>query len=89
MFVLLYGTAVYNAPNEGSIRLEGQWYALGMNLKEEYDHVEAEIHEARMEAEWESRKDHFKSRTVSSMAERSPHVSIHTQALRGLASAGI
>jgi hypothetical protein len=26
MAVLLYGTAVYNAPNSGSIKLQGEWY---------------------------------------------------------------
>jgi hypothetical protein len=89
MTVLLYGTAVYNAPNAGSIRLEGQWFALGFNMKAEYDQIEMEIHEAQMEAEWLNRKDHFKARKISSMVERSPHISVHTQALRGLGAAGI
>jgi len=37
MFVLLYGTAVYNAPNPGSIRLRGKWYHFLMDLSSEYD----------------------------------------------------
>lgn len=86
MFVLLFGTAIYNAPNAGSIRLEGQWYALGLNLKHEYDQIEQERHEAELDAEWLARKESFKMRRPSSMAERSPFISVHTQALRGLAS---
>lgn len=36
MFVLLYGTAIYNAPNAGSLSLQGQWYALGLDFSKEY-----------------------------------------------------
>jgi hypothetical protein len=35
--VLLYGTAIYNAPNGGSLQLEGQWWAFGINLSREYE----------------------------------------------------
>ena len=31
MAVLLYGTAIYNAPNDGSLLLKGQWWAFGIN----------------------------------------------------------
>ncbi len=34
--ILIYGTAIYNAPNYGSILLEGQWWALRINLSAEY-----------------------------------------------------
>lgn len=84
MFVLLYGTAIYNAPHAGSIELRGGWYALGINLEHEYDAVKAEIEEAEMHDEFEARKQNFGARRVSSMIERSPMISLHTQALRGL-----
>lgn len=42
MAVLILGTAIYNAPNECSILLKGQWWAFGINLLEEYDMVRAE-----------------------------------------------
>jgi hypothetical protein len=91
MCVLLYGTAVYNAPNAGSLRLEGQWYSFGIDLRKEYEEIEMEEQEAQLDAEWKSRMTDFKdNRKESSFyGERSPHVSIHTQALRGLASAKI
>jgi hypothetical protein len=86
MMVLLYGTAVYNAPNAGSVKLLGQWYALGVNLQHEYDAIDSQIREAELEEEWEERQTSFKQRRASSLAEHSPYVSMHTQALRGLAS---
>lgn len=87
MIVLLYGTAIYNAPNAGSIRLEGEWFSFGLNFKEEYGKIEAEHEEQEMESEWEKRQNQFATRTESSFyGERSPHISVHTQALRGLAS---
>ena len=84
MFVLLYGTSIYNAPHAGSIQLLGQWYVFGINLGHEYDAVKAEIEEARLEDEWEERKVDFGKKRHSSLIERSPMISIHTQALRGL-----
>jgi hypothetical protein len=85
MFVLLYGTAVYNAPNSGSVRLEGQWYVLGFDYSSEYKEIEMEEEENELDEEWQGRMLH--TRTESSFfAERSPHVSVHTQALRGLAA---
>lgn len=86
MGVLLYGTAVYNAPNAGSVRLEGQWWHFGFDFTDEYAAVEVEMHEQELHNEWEQRKKDFMMRRPSSLAERSPHVSIHTQALRGLAA---
>lgn len=86
MFVLLYGTAVYNAPNAGSIKLMGKWYSFFINCSQEYDEIEEEEKEAELNAEWEQRQLSFKERRKSSsfIGERSPHISIHTQALRGL-----
>lgn len=85
MCVLLYGTAVYNAPNSGSILLKGDWYALGIDLSREYDKIEAEEREQEMDAAFQERM--LKHRKGSSFfSERSPHVSVHTQALHGLAS---
>jgi hypothetical protein len=87
MLVLLYGTAIYNAPHAGSILLQGQWYAFGIDLQREYDAVEHELHEAEMHAEWEQKRLSFRiAGRLSSLAERSPIISVHTQALRGLAS---
>jgi hypothetical protein len=90
MAVLLYGTAVYNAPNAGSIRLDGQWYVLGLNFGHEYEEVEKEMMQEEPEEmshdEWETRQVAFGQRRSSSMAEHTPYVSLHTQALRGLAA---
>lgn len=36
MFVLLYGTAIYNAPNAGSLKLTGDWKSLGIDCGDEY-----------------------------------------------------
>jgi len=36
LVVLLYGTAIYNAPNDGSLLLERQWWEFGIDLSEEY-----------------------------------------------------
>ena len=83
MAVLLYGTAIYNAPNEGSLQLEGQWWALGINLSEEYAAIRLEQEEAEIDAKWEAKRQEFKVRTHSSFIE-SPRISIHTQALRGI-----
>ena len=83
MAVLLYGTAIYNAPNEGSLQLEGQWWAFGINLSEEYAAIRREQEEAEIDAKWEAKRQEFKVRTHSSFIE-SPRISIHTQALRGI-----
>jgi hypothetical protein len=40
MLTLLYGTAIYNAPNEGSLILMGQWWAFGANFSEEYQDIQ-------------------------------------------------
>ena len=83
MAVLLYGTAIYNAPNDGSVLLKGQWWALGINLSEEYDEIRREQEVAELEADWEARRQTFKAKTYSSFIE-SPRISVHTQALRGI-----
>lgn len=85
MMILLYGTAVYNAPNAGSVELHGKWYDFGLDFSDEYAKITEEIREAELEMEWAERQKKFTQRTTSSFyGERSPHVSIHTQALRGL-----
>lgn len=84
MFVLLYGTSIYNAPHAGSIQMVGQWYVFGINLGREYDVCKAEIEDAHLDDEWEQRRAQFEKKRHSSMVDRSPMVSIHTQALRGL-----
>jgi multidrug transporter EmrE-like cation transporter len=83
MAVLLYGTAIYNAPNAGSLLLEGQWWAFGIDLSKEYEQIKLELEEAEMDAKWEMKRQEFKVRTHSSFIE-SPRISIHTQALRGI-----
>ena len=40
LFVLLYGTAIYNAPNAGSIELKGQWWAFFFDFSDEYEVVD-------------------------------------------------
>ena len=40
MFVLLYGTAVYNAPNPGSIQLKGELYSCFLDFSQEYEYHE-------------------------------------------------
>ena len=79
MFVLLYGTAIYNAPNPGSINLRGQWYAFGINLDHEYAQIDHEEREAAMDREFEERK--LTKRRASSFAEHSPFLTMRTQAL--------
>jgi hypothetical protein len=41
LFVLLYGTAIYNAPNAGSLELRGGFSNLFMDFSEEYDELRA------------------------------------------------
>jgi hypothetical protein len=83
MSVLLYGTSIYNAPNAGSTELRGKWC---LDYSTEYVEIEMEAKEAEIDREWQQRQQDFKMRRPSSLAERSPYVSIYTQALRGLAS---
>jgi hypothetical protein len=85
MIVLLYGTAVYNAPNAGSVLLEGQWYSLGLDFASEYELIRSQEEEQNLDEEWQHRVDAYQKRAESSFfGERSPHISVHTQALRGL-----
>mmetsp|Transcript_43888 Transcript_43888/g.105897 ORF Transcript_43888/g.105897 Transcript_43888/m.105897 type:complete len:469 (+) Transcript_43888:87-1493(+) len=87
MGVLLYGTAVYNAPNAGSVRLEGRWFDFGLDFRSEYAEIHLDDEDAELDKEWREKMDTFKARKDSSFyGERSPHVSVHTQALRGLAT---
>lgn len=55
MVVLLYGTAVYNAPNTGSILLEGQWYALGLDYSKEYKAIHEEEAAQMVDNEFQER----------------------------------
>ena len=45
LFVLLYGTAIYNAPNSGSIELRGGLGSLFMDFSDEYDYMVATLEE--------------------------------------------
>lgn len=40
--MLVYGTAIYNAPNKGGLRLEGQLWAFGYDCSEEYSAIKIE-----------------------------------------------
>jgi drug/metabolite transporter (DMT)-like permease len=62
MFVLLYGTAIYNAPNAGSLVLKGEWYSLGFNFTPEYEEIEMHEEDERRHNEWLNRKASFMRR---------------------------
>jgi len=64
MAVLLYGTAVYNAPNAGSVFLKGEWYSLGLDFSKEYDALREEEVAATMDDEFQGRM--LSTRTMSS-----------------------
>ena len=50
--VLLYGIAIYNAPNKGiSLLLEGQWWAFGIDCSKEYSTIKREQEEANADVE--------------------------------------
>ena len=51
--VLLYGRALYNAPNKGSLLLEGQWWAFGIDCSKEYSTIKREQEEANADVEVE------------------------------------
>lgn len=55
MVVLLYGTAIYNAPNTGSISLEGQWYAFGLDFSKEYTAIHEEEAAQMVDDEFQER----------------------------------
>jgi len=55
MVILLYGTAIYNAPNAGSIYLEGQWYALGLDFRKDYAEVREEETAKTLDDEFQGR----------------------------------
>jgi len=55
MAVLLYGTAIYNAPNAGSLSLKGQWYALGLDFSKEYAAIKEEEVAKMMDDEFAAR----------------------------------
>lgn len=42
MAILLYGTAIYNAPNVGSIKLKGDLISCGIDMSRDYEAVAAE-----------------------------------------------
>ena len=48
MFVLLYGTAIYNAPNPGSLKLEGGCQSCFMDFSDEYADREDELEDESM-----------------------------------------
>jgi hypothetical protein len=84
MVVLLYGTAIYNAPNSGSILLERQWYAFWcLDFTKEYEEIRHEEEERALDEKWQQRMLNVKKGSSFFGAELSPHISVHTQALQG------
>lgn len=73
LFVLLYGTAVYNAPNSGSIKLLGQWFAFGIDLRDEYEEAEREQDEDESDGEEEERKIVARRRTSANYLSPRQH----------------
>jgi multidrug transporter EmrE-like cation transporter len=49
--VLLYGTAIYNAPNPGSFKLTGDIWSMGMDFSSEYAELEAIMEEEAQDEE--------------------------------------
>ncbi|CAM9258013.1 unnamed protein product, partial [Ectocarpus fasciculatus] len=45
LVVLLYGTAVYNAPNSGSLELRGGFWSMGLDFSYEYEEMSATLAE--------------------------------------------
>jgi multidrug transporter EmrE-like cation transporter len=70
--VLLYGTAIYNAPHAGSIQLRGEWYSLGWDSSAEYAALEQELIDAEIDAVFENRKLLNKRANSSFLGDRSP-----------------
>lgn len=64
MVVLLYGTAIYNAPNAGSISLKGEWFSFGFNFSEEYKAIQEEEAAQQVDDEFQGRM--LNTRTMSS-----------------------
>ncbi len=64
MVVLLYGTAIYNAPNAGSISLKGEWFSLGFDYSDEYEAIKEEEAAQQMDDEFQGRM--LNTRTMSS-----------------------
>jgi hypothetical protein len=88
MTVLLFGTAVYNAPNAGSIKLRGEWWTLGFDFTDEYAKIDSDTEEQELDAAWEERQQMFKKRTNSSfVGQRSPFLTAPT-AYTGMGSPG-
>jgi drug/metabolite transporter (DMT)-like permease len=65
-WVLLYGTAVYNAPNAGSIQLKGEWYSFFLDLSHEYDIIEQASLQTNDTDDWEESRLSEKQRRLSS-----------------------
>uniref|UniRef100_A0A7S3KW66 EamA domain-containing protein n=1 Tax=Amphora coffeiformis TaxID=265554 RepID=A0A7S3KW66_9STRA len=42
LFILVYGTMIYNAPDAGSIKLRGEWYSFGLDFSDEYHDIQAQ-----------------------------------------------
>jgi len=51
--VLFYGSAIYNAPNKGSLLLAGQLWAFGIDCSKEYSSIKREQGEADADVEVE------------------------------------
>ena len=64
MVVLLYGTAIYNAPNDGSLLLEGQWWAMGIDCSDDYAAIRRQQEEEELDAKLEVKRREFEVRNL-------------------------
>lgn len=48
MVILLYGTAIYNAPNPGSIKLTGQFWDCFLDFSNEYDNEDDDAEDSNL-----------------------------------------
>lgn len=71
MGVLLYGTAIYNAPNSGSILLKGGWQSCMLDFSEEYQAIQDEL-EDDLDAEVASRPLAFTSPFLTPRSRHQP-----------------
>lgn len=86
MGVLLYGTAVYNAPNAGSVKLTGGVFDCFFDFSEEYDEAEAD---ARLAASTGEEVHSVLSTMSPFMSPRSKNMSPRSRAVhQGLGSSG-
>eukprot|EP01041_Mallomonas_annulata_P002105 gene2105-4110_t len=75
MFVLLYGTAIYNAPNQASILLTGNFSSCYINCTHEYNNISPNIDEkdTQLQLEFEPQDVKDPSSRVKFLSSSSTH----------------